>query len=44
MKGLRVNKIVKEVTLERVWSELESKTSFHRQSVAKYLRLALVFT
>ena len=31
VEGLRVTKIVKEVKFEGVWSELESKRSFHRQ-------------
>ena len=43
MQGLRVAKIVKEIKFEEVWGELESKTSFQRQSFTKYLRLALVF-
>ena len=43
MKGLRVTKIVKEIKFEGVWDELESKNGFKRQSVAKYLRLTLVF-
>ena len=43
MKGLRVTKIVKKIKFEGVWSELESKRGFKRQSFTKYLRLTLVF-
>ena len=43
VKGLRVIKIVKEITFEGIWGELESKKSFQRQSFTKYLRLNLVF-
>ena len=42
-KGLGVTRIVKEFKFEGVWGELESKKSFQRQSVAKCLRLTLVF-
>ena len=42
MKGLRVTKIVKEIKLEGVWGELESKKGSPRQSASKYLRLTLV--
>ena len=44
MKDLRVTKIVKEIKFEGVKCKLESKTGFQRQSVTKYLRLALVLT
>ena len=42
---LRVTKFVKEIKLEGVWGELQSKkkNSFQRQSFTKYLRLTLVF-
>ena len=43
MKGLRVTKIIKEIKFEGVYGKLESKRGFQRQSVARYLRLALVF-
>ena len=44
VKGFRVTKIVKDIKLEGVWCELESKIGFQRQPVTKYLRLTLVFT
>ena len=44
MKGLRVNKIVKEIKFEGVWGELESRGSLQAQSVSRYLGLALVFS
>ena len=43
MKGLRVIKIVKGITFEGLWGELESIKDFQRQSVTKYLRITLVF-
>ena len=43
VRSLRATEIVKEVTFEDVWDELESKKGFQRQSVTKYLRLLLVF-
>ena len=43
MKGLRVNKIVKEIKFEGIWGELAVKTCFQRQSFTKYLRLTIVF-
>ena len=43
MKGLRVIKIVKGITFEGLWGELESIKGFQRQSVTKYLRITLVF-
>ena len=43
VKGLRVTKIVKEIKFKGVWSELESKKGFQRESATKYLRLNLGF-
>ena len=43
MQGLRVTKNVKEIKFERVWDDLESRKSFQRQWLTKYLRLTLVF-
>ena len=43
MKGLRVTKNVREIKFEGVWGELESRKSFYRQELTKYLRLILVF-
>ena len=40
---LRVTKFVKEIKLEGVWGELQSKKRFQRQSFTKYLRLTLSF-
>ena len=42
-KGLKYKKIAKEIKFEGVWSELESKICFLRQSFTKYLRPILVF-
>ena len=42
-KYLRVAKIVKQITFERVWDKLASKKCFRRQSFTKYLRPTLVF-
>ena len=43
VKGLRVNKIVKEIKFEGIWGELAVKKCFQRQSFTKYLRLTIVF-
>ena len=43
MKDLRVTKNVKEIKFELAWGELESKETFQRQQVTKYLRLTLAF-
>ena len=43
MKGLRVSKIDKKITFEKVWGELEAGKCVKRQSFTKYLRLILVF-
>ena len=43
MKGLRVPKIVKEITFEGTWGNLEVKSRFQSQSLTKYLRQTLVF-
>ena len=43
MKGIRFTEILKEIRLEGVRGELESKKSFQRQSFTRYLRLTLVF-
>ena len=43
VKGLRVTTIVKEIKFEGVWSELEAKICFQRESFTKYMRLTLVF-
>ena len=42
MKGPRVTKIIKEIKFEGVWGNSESKKGFQRQSLTKYLRLAVV--
>ena len=42
MKGLRVTKIVKEITCEEFWDELEAKDCFQREPFTKYFRLTLV--
>ena len=44
MKGPRVIEFGKEIKFGEVWSEVEAKKCFQRQSFTKYLRLALVFT
>ena len=44
MKGLRFPKIVKEIQLEVVWAELESKRIFQTKYLTKYFTLTLVFT
>ena len=43
VKDFRVTKILKEIKLERVWGDLESKKCFQRQSFIKYFRPTLVF-
>ena len=43
VKGLRVTKIVYQIKFEVVWSELEAKNCFQRQSFTEYLRQTLVF-
>ena len=43
MKGHRVAKNFKATKSEPVFDELESKASFQRQQLKKYLRLTLVF-
>ena len=45
VKGLRVNKTVKEIIFERVRIELESKKkkSFRKEPFAKFLKLTIVF-
>ena len=42
MKGLRVTKTTKEIKFDGVWSELESRKGFQRQSFTKYLGLIVV--
>ena len=43
MKDLRVTKIIKEIKFEGVWSKLEAKKCFQRQSFTNYLRLTQNF-
>ena len=43
MKGLKLNKIAKEIKFERVLDALESKNCFQSQLLPKYLRLILFF-
>ena len=45
MKGLSVNKNVKEIKFEGFWDKLKAKKKkkFQGQSFTKYLRLTLVF-
>ena len=42
-KGLKLTKIVQEITFEVVWAEIQPKKGFQRQSFTKYLRLTLFF-
>ena len=39
MKGLRLTKIINEITFEEVSGKLESKMHFQRQSFTTYLKL-----
>ena len=43
MKGLRINKTVKEIKFEVVCGELETQKYFQRHSFTKYSRLTLIF-
>ena len=43
MKGLTVNKIVKEIESEGVWRELKAKKCSQGQSFTKHMRLTVVF-
>ena len=43
IKGLRFTKVVKQIKLEEVCGELESRNCFQRQWFKKYLRQTLGF-